>query len=186
MFSLDAALASRASRCSFLNSRTVVSSQRRRCAGVSRSARRACWRLWAANPASNRRRCSRFMPHPNTGGQEGRLTCEAAVVDEEPDYTTECVLDTEICPGEASGGEGGYPGTGGDFATGTLGTTTDPDEGLDTGTTSGGAMAYGPTKDRCDVEAAFVEELLADLSVFAGDSIHIRPATTSALAVGDG
>jgi S1-C subfamily serine protease len=38
-----------------------------------------------------------------------------------------------------------------------------------------------PAKDRCDVDAAFVEDLLADLSAFAGDSIRIRPAATSTL-----
>lgn len=128
------------------------------------------------------------------------VTCAAAVADDEPYYTTECVLNTDICPGAPTvGGSAGQVGTSGDAGATThtddsstsVGPGADESDGGNGGTggTGGGAMAYGlddwvtvidcTTVDRCDVEAAFVDELLQDLSVFEGDVIRVRPSAVS-------
>lgn len=137
-----------------------------------------------------------------TFSDPGTITCAVAVDDEEPYYATECVLDTDLCPeGGGGGGGGGFPGTDGppdtEGGTGT-GDDLDTGTGLDTstgaeGTTEGvhvsGPVLYGyddwadvitcPTPGQCDVDAAFVADLLEGLSILADDDIRIRPAATS-------
>jgi hypothetical protein len=126
------------------------------------------------------------------------VSCLDAVADEDPYYASQCVLDDETCPPGAGGGFGtdGYvPGT--DGTTADEGTTTDggaDSSGTSSATaegdssTGGGAIVYGlddwsavvdcPTGDRCDVEAGFVAELLADLDVFSDDHIAVRPGVS--------
>jgi hypothetical protein len=77
--------------------------------------------------------------------------------------------------------DGDVPGTGG-------ATAIDDGTSASGSNTDGGAGVFGPDDwttaidcplpDRCDVEAAFVEELLADLGVLSDDSINIRPGAS--------
>jgi hypothetical protein len=100
-----------------------------------------------------------------------------------------------------SGATGADGSTGGGDVSGTDGTTVDDgsSSGSDSGSTGGGdasgtdsdgggAGVYGiddwstvidcPTRERCDVDGTFVEELLADLGVLLHDHIGVRPGVS--------
>jgi hypothetical protein len=126
------------------------------------------------------------------------VTCADAVVDEAPYFATECVLDEEICPPGAGGGGGGGGGaTGGGDATdsgettgtGDISTTGGATADESSGGGSGGSMVYGiedwadvidcPSSARCEVDAAFVDELLADLGMFSDDAIAMSTGVSA-------
>jgi hypothetical protein len=128
----------------------------------------------------------------------GTVSCQDAVADEEPLLSGECVLNEATCPPDAGTAtataieDGDIPNTSGateaDGSTGT-GDGTGADDGSSGSSGSdGGAGVYGiddwstvidcPTREQCDIEAAFVEELLTDLSVLFNDHIGVRPGVS--------
>ena len=116
----------------------------------------------------------------------GTISCADAVADEDPYYSTQCVLDDDICPAGAGGsGDDGFPApTGGEMESSGPDTADETADG-----TMGGSMIYGlddwsqviscTAPNRCDVDAVFVDMLLEDLSLLTHDDIRIRPASVS-------
>ena len=122
------------------------------------------------------------------------VSCLDAVADEPAYFAEECTQYDDNCPPGAPGGFGtdGYiPGDSTTAGTSPSDTGVDDSGGSDTSdtTTSGGAGLHGsddwsstidcPTRDHCDIEAAFVRALLTDPRLLPHDHIRLAAGTSA-------